>query len=203
MEAVISRNVNDLFLLVGSTSGSVPSYLTSDTSFTKSAGFSIMLPVLQGLGFKIARSKFRAASRRGNLDIMKWLHSKDCPWDSRVFTISSRKGNLSIMKWLKENGCPWSEYTFGAAAWYGNLENMKWLHENDCPWNETTFRAALKTHKNYQHYNRRIFVGDIPWRELDDRPDTSDIRSRRKEIIEELSNITIKDNIQSSYDWRT
>mmetsp|Transcript_22051 Transcript_22051/g.31597 ORF Transcript_22051/g.31597 Transcript_22051/m.31597 type:complete len:299 (+) Transcript_22051:39-935(+) len=142
MEAVISRNVNDLFLLVGSTSGSVPSYLTSDTTFTKSAGFSIMLPVLQGLGFKIARSKFRAASRKGNLDIMKWLKSKDCAWDERVFTISSQNGNLFVMKWLKETGCPWVARTFSAAALYGYLENMKWLNENNCPWGATTFAAA-------------------------------------------------------------
>ena len=147
MEAVISRNVNDLYLLVGSTSGSAPSYLTSDTEFTKSAGFTIMLPVLQSLGFKIARSKFRAATRKGNLDIMKWLKSKDCPWDDRVFTISSRNRNFCIMKWLKENGCPWNEFTFAAAAWSGNLANMKWLKKNDCPWSETTFSAAVDNGK--------------------------------------------------------
>ena len=144
MKAVNSRNVNDLYLLVGSTPDSVPSYLTSDTLFAKRAGFSIMLPVLWGLGFSIARSKFRAASRRGNLDIMKWLKSKDCAWDERVFTISSKNGNLSIMRWLKENGCPWNEFTFAAAAFNGDLEIMKWLKQNDCPWSAATLTSAVE-----------------------------------------------------------
>ena len=50
-----------------------------------------------------------------------------------------QNGNLENMKWLLEKGCPWNFWTFEKAAEHGNLENMKWLLEKGCPWNEDTF----------------------------------------------------------------
>lgn len=64
LKAVKTRNLRDLYGLVGRTATTVPSYLTCNANYTKVAGFSIMLPVLQKLGFQLGPNIFAAAAKK-------------------------------------------------------------------------------------------------------------------------------------------
>ena len=97
---------------------------------------------------------FSTAAQYGNLDNMKWLLTKGCPFGEGTFhfdlchamklsdgcavcddtfAFATRNGNLDNMKWLLANGCPFRYDTFDIAARNGNLDNMKWLLANGCP----------------------------------------------------------------------
>ena len=45
----------------------------------------------------------------------------------------ARNGNVELLKFLHEKGCPWNEWTCSDAAEYGHLECLKYAHENGCP----------------------------------------------------------------------
>ena len=71
----------------------------------------------------------------GHLDIMKWLLANGCPCNNLTFHAASGNGNLDNMKWLRANGCPFGKATFYNAVVNGNQYNIKWLKENGCPKN--------------------------------------------------------------------
>lgn len=49
-------------------------------------------------------------SKRGNLDILKWLRiEKNCSWNSDVIRCARKHKYNEIEKWALENGCP--DYT--------------------------------------------------------------------------------------------
>jgi len=142
MNAINTRNIGDLFTLVGHTLATVPSYLSSNPEYSKAARLSIMLPILHRLGFKMASDATLRASLKGNLPALKWMKQNNVPWHDDTFAMSARAGNIEIMKWLLQNGCPWGERSFYQAAKNGNLDNMRWLRQNGCPWSERAFVAA-------------------------------------------------------------
>jgi hypothetical protein len=139
LRAVETNNIEDLYFLIGTTSATVPKYLSSNKVISKAAGFTKILPVLHQLGFALSEEIFSAAAKRGSLRIMKWLKANACPWDEHTFGEAAIYGDLETMKWLKDNQCPWNERTFLAAAKQGSITNMKWLKENSCPWDQRTF----------------------------------------------------------------
>lgn len=90
------------------------------------------------------RTLQRAVDAKRDLDVIEWLHEKECPCDEETFSQAATHGDLEILQWLHEKKCPWNERTFEAAAKHGSLVNLQWLHEKKCPWDETTFAAAAK-----------------------------------------------------------
>lgn len=77
------------------------------------------------------------AAYQGDLELLKWLRERDCPWDSKTCESAVRGGHLEILQWIRENGCPWDYVTYMIARKNGNREILKWLHENHCPTSET------------------------------------------------------------------
>jgi hypothetical protein len=78
------------------------------------------------MGCPLTARASAAAAFRGNLDIMKYLHSKGCPW----FLGSDTQG-------MYELG------TFDAAVFTRNMNNIEWLHMVDCPWGKRTMFVAV------------------------------------------------------------
>jgi hypothetical protein len=72
------------------------------------------------------------ATEKGDLNIMKWIHSKNCFHDYLTFSKASKNGNLENMKWLLSINFKFDRETFDDAALNGNLENMKWLKSQGC-----------------------------------------------------------------------
>ena len=96
-------------------------------------------------------------ARKGNLELLKILHEKGCPWDVRTCKWAAYNGHLECLKYAHENGCPWDEETCSEAAENGHLECLKYAHENGCPWDDwTCSQAAYKGHLEclkYAHEN--------------------------------------------------
>ena len=96
-------------------------------------------------------------ARNGNVELLKVLHEKGCPWDQSTCYNAAKNGHLECLQYAHENGCRWNKWTCSNAAQYGNLECLKYLHENGCPWDDQTcFEAASNGHLEclkYAHEN--------------------------------------------------
>jgi len=87
------------------------------------------------------------ASRKGHLEILKWLRLNYYPWDKCCFMEATVESHFHILEWLRKNGCPWNEEVCSVAASYGNLPVLQWLRKHKCPWDEGTCNwAAMHGH---------------------------------------------------------
>ena len=82
-------------------------------------------------------------ARKGNLELLQYLHEKGCPWDVGACYSAAGEGQLECLKYLHENGCPWGQLTCISAARGGHLECLKYLHEKGCPWHELACLLGL------------------------------------------------------------
>ena len=71
----------------------------------------------------------------GNIDIVRWLSSKNIKGDANLSTLTAaaRGGNLEVLKHVLSLGCPWIERVCMIAAENGNLEVLKWAVRNGYP----------------------------------------------------------------------
>jgi hypothetical protein len=80
------------------------------------------------------------------LEYLVWLREvKNCDWDSETINAASKRGNLAMVKYCVENECPMDEWACWIAAHEGHLDVLKYLHENDCPWRSS---ACYVAHSN-------------------------------------------------------
>ena len=84
-------------------------------------------------GFKLNAYIFGKACQGGNLEVIKWLRSEDCPWNEWACAGAAKGGHLEILKWLRSEGFPWDEDACSGAAMNGHLEILKWLKSEGCP----------------------------------------------------------------------
>ena len=70
-------------------------------------------------------------ARYGNVELLKFLHEKGCPWDDWTCTAAAFHGHLECLKYLHENGCPWNGSTCSSVAEYGHLACLKYAHKTD------------------------------------------------------------------------
>ena len=78
-------------------------------------------------------------TRNGNVELLKFLRGKGCPWDEMTCWRAAEYGQLECLKYAHENGCPWDEDICSRAAKNGHLECLKYVRENGCPWDEWTY----------------------------------------------------------------
>ena len=85
-------------------------------------------------------------ARMNKLEYLVWLREvKNCDWDSETINAASKRGNLAMVKYCVENECPMDEWACWIAAHEGHLDVLKYLHENDCPWRSS---ACYVAHSN-------------------------------------------------------
>ena len=80
--------------------------------------------------------QLRNAFKIGDFDTtstISWALEKCNEEKERFCWRMARKGNLELLKILHEKGCPWDEETCSKAAEKGHLECLKYAHENGCP----------------------------------------------------------------------
>ena len=113
--------------------------------------FKDMVPTVSLLEWCVAQkykpdaATFEATARGGDMDAVKWLRRKKCPWegwDEYAFTDlpehnacngAAEGGHLGVLKWLRDEGCRCDENTCISAAKGGHVHILKYLHENGCP----------------------------------------------------------------------
>ncbi len=112
------------------------------------------LKILQYLysigGNKLPETAWYSAAAWGQLDTLKWLLDKDCPWDERVCAEAARHGYLDVLKWLRSEGCPWDKRTCMDAATEGHFEVLKWARHNGCKWDKKTISLQIAFSGNIQ-----------------------------------------------------
>lgn len=69
----------------------------------------------------------------GNFEVIKWLRSQGCVWDSQTCNYATQKDKINIFKWLRQQGCPWDEWTCRHLVVKGNLEGLKWAKREGIP----------------------------------------------------------------------
>ena len=82
----------------------------------------------------------------GDLDSIKYLHTKTDIIDSEWLNIAAENRDLTTMKWLFDNGCKltYSMYFFAVCNFH--LDISAWLKDNGCP---TTRPASEYCARNY------------------------------------------------------
>jgi hypothetical protein len=84
------------------------------------------------------------ATKKGHLDMLKWLYSRGCPINKYNCADAACYGHLHILKWLRRQKCPWDEETCDWSALYGHLETLQWALDNGCPQGEGTGSYAVQ-----------------------------------------------------------
>jgi len=101
------------------------------------------------------------AAGGGQLDIVKFLRSQGCPWDAYTCTTAARKARLEVLKWARSEGCPWDANTCTYAAIGGHLEILKWARSQGCPWDIET--CACAAHRGHLEVLKWIRGEGCPW----------------------------------------
>ena len=82
------------------------------------------------------------AADAGQLEVLKWLRSNNCPWDKETCNRAVTGGYLEVLQWVRQEGCPWDGTTSLRAAACGRLEIFKWVIQEGCPWTKDAFSVA-------------------------------------------------------------
>jgi len=90
------------------------------------------------------------AAKCGNIDIVKWLTSKNIIDRRYSCTEAAAKGgNLEVLKHVREQGSQWSKKVCILAAKNGHLDMIQWARLQKCPWNPSKmFPAAVSCRTN-------------------------------------------------------
>lgn len=82
-----------------------------------------------------------SAARGGHLEVLQWLRSIGCPWDSYTCSSAANGGHLDVLTWARENGCPWNASTLCRAH---HFELFKWAMVHECPRSEQAYYMAAQ-----------------------------------------------------------
>ena len=133
--------------------------------------------------------QLRNAFKIGDFDTkstISWALEKCSEEKKRFCAEMAMNGNLELLKFLHEKGCPWDEVTCSQAAQYGHLECLKYAHENGCPWDrKTRLKAAKNGHFECLQYAREN--GGPSDEELPDPDSFSDSDSHSEESFSSAS----------------
>ena len=105
------------------------------------------------------------AAQSGNLAMMRYLHSKSCPWSAGICSMLADCGKLECLIFAHENGCPWTVNACIQAASGGNLACLQYAHLHGCPWDADTCRLAL-TRSVYNYVYNYAVENGCPGAEL-------------------------------------
>ncbi len=71
------------------------------------------------------------AARRGQVEYLKRLRAKGCPWDEYTASEAAASGCVETLDWVLKNGCPFdAEYCVVTANKAGHPHIIEWLEEN-------------------------------------------------------------------------
>ena len=88
----------------------------------------------------------RWAAYGGQLEVMKWLRAKGCPWGTWVSGGAALEGHLEVLQWMRAQDppCPWDSDVCYFAAQEGHLEVLRWARSQGCPWDKDVCWAAYE-----------------------------------------------------------
>ena len=106
------------------------------------------------------------AARRGNREVLEWLHNAGCPWDATTAGAAAAGGHLAVLQWAREQRCPWNVWTPAWAAMNGHLAVLQWAREHGCPWDrDTCMYAAMSGQLEVMQWMRDNDTNGEVWSE--------------------------------------
>ena len=87
---------------------------------------------------------------RGGMEVVEYAHTTGFEWNESAMKEAATQ-DIDIMKFLHARGCPWDEQTCWHAAVTGNLPSLKYAHENGCPWDHTVWQTRHNHIRQYLH----------------------------------------------------
>jgi hypothetical protein len=118
---------------------------STSTNVTMLTGNIDIVKWMHSKGFPFDEGTFRAAVYLGDMSVLKWLLSVSCPRNESVFAVAAEKGDLEIMMWMRKKGFNWDESACEGAAKKGHFKELMWLRESGCPWDDMTSYACLRS----------------------------------------------------------
>ena len=111
-----------------------------------------MVQWLAGKGFRSEDSLVtKSAAKGGNLEVLKFLLSLDCPMAEDVCIIAAENGHLELLKWAKLNSNVWQDAMMFPAAAKSSREDLhQWLLELHCPFMENESFPIAYELKNFK-----------------------------------------------------
>ncbi len=108
---------------------------------------------------------YRHAAGNGQLDVMKWLKSKEVLWFPDMVHNAASYGDVSVLEWIKANGpMDIGPLSCTNAARNGHLEALKWLRANEVQWEGwTVVHAAANGHDEVVDW---LSAAGAPWCDL-------------------------------------
>jgi hypothetical protein len=123
------------------------------------------LDMMNWLGKTLGRTAFEvgtlcAAAKVGHLEMVQYLHSQRCPWDTSVCAAAAAGDHREVLMWLKDNGYAWTDSVSNAAAYAGNANLLRWLIDAGCAWkDEAIIKGALHSNNiEILHYAQELGV---------------------------------------------
>ncbi|GFR45447.1 hypothetical protein Agub_g6843 [Astrephomene gubernaculifera] len=79
---------------------------------------------------------FDAAAKSGNMELMRWLRQRGCPWGPGAVHGAAAAGWVEGLEWLVEQGCPMPESgsPYKEAAADSDMATLRCLRRLGCPW---------------------------------------------------------------------
>jgi hypothetical protein len=82
-------------------------------------------------GCHFTKNTLSQAAFNGDLELMKWLRDRDCPWGSGLLEAVQR-GDMHTLEWLKENNCPLNTYHVSVDIKRKDSQKAQWMLKNGC-----------------------------------------------------------------------
>lgn len=142
--------------------------------------------------FKYKNNTAKLASRRGNLNILKYLYNDGCQMhqdDEMILYEASKNGFFDILKWGIRKGFQLSKLVAIGACKNGDFKIIKWLYDHDCPFNEECCHLAA-SNGFVDVLDFLIYTVDCPYNII-----TFDAAAKNGQIcvLKYLNNISIHD----------
>jgi hypothetical protein len=110
----------------------------------------LMAWVLQQSGTQLDADVMMAAASKGRLLMCQYLHTRQCPWDTRSAEDAAHGGHVDLLTWLVDNGCPWSAMGLcWHAAYGGSVKKVTHLQELGFLTSMVVLRDLLMTATTY------------------------------------------------------
>ena len=124
-----------------------------------------MVQWLAGKGFRSNDSLVtKSAAKGGNIEVLKFLISLDCPMAEDVCIIAAENGHLELLKWAKLNSNLWQDAMMFPAAAKSSREDLhQWLLELHCPFMENESFPIAYELMNFKFIKFALANGSTVW----------------------------------------
>jgi hypothetical protein len=114
----------------------------------------LMAWVLQQSGTQLDADVMMAAASKGRLLMCQYLHTRQCPWDTRSAEDAAHGGHVDLLTWLVDNGCPWDAQDLcWHTAYGGSVEVLQYLQQQGLLTSMAVLNDMLMTATIYAEYD--------------------------------------------------